>query len=192
MAVLNQTSQLSFLRKTSSLYSDLNPEGENEQRSLTFENELFCVYLLVREGKPVGRVKEFKERGLPFMEREVRMKNYGISSLWRESKYNHRSFAISLRPPIKDQLMRILPDEANPTQLKIKQKALHVRLLANHCQELSLLLRNLCLELKKVDGRVLNNKVNPANLFLRSTGLHLAEWAYSSFREEFTIREGRF
>ncbi len=87
---------------------------------LTFENELFCVYVQMREGKPVGRVKEYKDRGVSFMEREARMKNYGIVSLWRESRYNHRSFAISLRPPIKDQLARIMPDEMNPAQLKIK------------------------------------------------------------------------
>ena len=93
----------------------------------------------------MGRVKEFKEAGLPFMDRENRMKKYGIASLWKESKYNHRSFAISLRPPIKDQLLKIMPDEANPHQLKIKQKALHTRLTANHCQEMGLLLRQLCL-----------------------------------------------
>jgi hypothetical protein len=101
--------------------------------------------LLLKDGKAVGRVKEFKEAGLPFMDRENRMKNYGISSLWKESKYNHRSFAISLRPPIKDQLLRIMPDEANPQQLKIKQKGLHTRLTANHCQEMCLLLRQVCL-----------------------------------------------
>ena len=39
---------------------------------------------------------------------------------------------------------------------------------------------------------MLNNKINPANLFLRSSGLHLAEWGYASFREEFNIREGHF
>jgi hypothetical protein len=89
-------------------------------------------------------VKEYKDRGLPFLERETRMKNYGIVSLWRESKYNHRSFAISLRPPIKDQLLRIMPDEVNPAQLKIKQKPLHIKLVANHCQEICLLLRNIC------------------------------------------------
>jgi hypothetical protein len=92
------------------------------------------VYVVMREGNAVGRVKEFKDRGLPFMERELRMKNYGIASLWRESKYNHRSFSISMRPPIKDQILRIIQDEANPLQLKIKQKSLHSRLLANNCQ----------------------------------------------------------
>jgi serine/threonine protein kinase len=57
---------------------------------------------------------------------------------------------------------------------------------------LALLLRNLCIELKGVEGKVLNNKINPSNLFLRSDGLHLAEWGYASFRDEFTIRENRF
>ena len=87
----------------------------------------------MKDRKPVSRVKEYKDRGIPFMEREIRMKNYGITSLWKESKYNHRSFVISLRPPIKDQLSKIMPDEANPAQLKIKQKALHSKLLANNC-----------------------------------------------------------
>ena len=39
---------------------------------------------------------------------------------------------------------------------------------------------------------MLNNKINPSNLFLRSSGMQLAEWGYASFRDEFIIRENRF
>jgi hypothetical protein len=90
--------------------------------------------VLKREERVVGRVKEFKEKGLPFMERETRMRNYGIPTLWKESKYSHCSFIISPRPPLKDLLLKLVPDEANIAQMKVKQKALHRKLLANHCQ----------------------------------------------------------
>lgn len=92
----------------------------------------------------VARAKEFKEKGFAFMQKEMKMKEYGIVSLWKESRYNHYSFLISPRPPIKDMLAKVMPDEVNPAQMKIKQRELHVRLLSNHCQELSILLRNFC------------------------------------------------
>lgn len=73
--------------------------------------------------------------------------------------------------------------------MKIKPLSLHKRLTANHCQELIILLRQFCFDLKKIQGKVLNNKINPANIFLlKGYRLCLAEWGYSSFREEFDIQ----
>lgn len=58
----------------------------------------------------VARAKEFKEKGFPFLHKEMKMKEFGILSLWKESRYNHYSFLISARPPIKDMLAKIMPD----------------------------------------------------------------------------------
>ena len=56
-----------------------------------------------------------------------------------------------------------------------------------------ILLRELCIDLKKVEGKVYNNKINPANLFLMNRErLCLAEWGYSSFREEFDCQTNQF
>jgi len=56
--------------------------------------------------------------------------------------------------------------------------------MANNCQELIFLIKSLCQELLKVDGRVINNKINPSNIFMMKGGdrLALGEWGYSSFR----------
>jgi len=55
------------------------------------------------------------------------------------------------------------------------------------------MLKELCIELKKVEGKVINNKINPNNIFLvKDYKLCLAEWGYSSFREEFNIRDNKY
>lgn len=55
-----------------------------------------------------------------------------------------------------------------------------------------MMLRNICLQLKNIEGKVLNNKINSSNIFLLSNGAYLGDWGYSSFRDEFLIRENRF
>jgi hypothetical protein len=75
----------------------------------------------------------------------------------------------------------------------ILPKALHKKLLSNHSQELIILLRNFCLEMKKIEGKVLNNKINLSNLFIvNASKLVLAEWGHSSFRQEYDIQYNKF
>ena len=47
--------------------------------------------------------------------------------------------------------------------------------------------------LKKVENRVLNNKINPSNIFvLKGNKVCVGEWGYSSFRDEFDIQSSKF
>lgn len=126
------------------------------------------------------------------MEREIKMKQYLPYTFWKESKYNPYSFSAPLTQPLKDSILRLMPDETAPGHLKIKAKPLHTQLLANNCQEAAALLRSLCQQLLQFQGKVLNNKINPSNLFLFPEGIRIAEWGYSSFREEYDIRQSHF
>jgi hypothetical protein len=44
----------------------------------------------------------------------------------------------------------------------------------------------------KLKGKVINNKVNLTNLFIKDDKLVLAEWGHSSFRETFDIQLSTF
>ena len=44
----------------------------------------------------------------------------------------------------------------------------------------------------KLQGKVINNKLNLANLFLKDDRLVIAEWGHSSFRETFDIQLNKF
>lgn len=47
--------------------------------------------------------------------------------------------------------------------------------------------------LKKVEGKILNNKLNPTNIFVEQGGkVSLGEWGYSSFRDQFDIQQSQF
>lgn len=68
------------------------------------------------------------------MERELKMREYLPYTFWKESKYNPYSFSAPLTQPIKDSILRMIPDETTTGQLKIKAKPYHTQLLANNCQ----------------------------------------------------------
>lgn len=44
----------------------------------------------------------------------------------------------------------------------------------------------------RLQGKVINNKVNLGNLFIKDDKLALAEWGHSSFRETFDIQLNKF
>jgi serine/threonine protein kinase len=98
-----------------------------------------------------------------------------------------------MQSPLKDQLCKVGRDDLNPQNLKVRPKPYFKRLAADGFQELRALLRGLCLDLKAVQGKVINNKIYPDNLFLtKNYKLCLAEWGYSSFREAFNIQTNSF
>jgi hypothetical protein len=43
--------------------------------------------------------------------------------------------------------------------------------------------------MKKTEGKILNNKINTANLFIVKNGnMRLGEWGFASFREKHLIQ----
>ena len=71
------------MRSTSGFSDALNPEHLNLEYVQTFENEIFKITVGFREGRPVKRVKEFKETGAPVLDREAKIKQYGLPVIWR-------------------------------------------------------------------------------------------------------------
>lgn len=71
-----------------------------------------------------------------------------------------------MQSPLKSQLCKIFRDDINPKNIRIRPKALYKRIAADGFQELRSLLRSFCQDLKKIEGKVINNKVNPDNIFL--------------------------
>ena len=71
-----------------------------------------------------------------------------------------------MQPPLKSQLCMMNRDDIKPQNIRIRPKALFKRLASGGFQEFRSLLRSFCLDLKKVEGKVINNKLNPDNIFL--------------------------
>ena len=71
----------------------------------------------------------------------------------------------------------------------LKPKNYHKKLMANGCEELKRVLRDFCLAMKRVDGRLVNNKVNTGNIFVvKNDNWRLGEWGFASFRESHLIQ----
>ena len=98
---------------------------------------------------------------MPILERELKIKNYGMPAIWGEAKINPYTNERGMQPPHKDLVCKVGVDEVNPLNLKIRVKPLFKRLSANGFQELRSLMKSFCLDLLKVKGKVINNKVNP-------------------------------
>ena len=121
------------------------------------------------------------------------MKNFNLPSIWYESKRSPFVYEMKIQSPLKDQLCKIGCDPANPLNLRVRPKALFKRLSANGFQELKALLRLFCQDLKKIEGKIINNKVTTENIFItKDYKLCLAEWGYASFRDAFNIQKSTF
>ena len=68
--------------------------------------------------------------------------------------------------PIKNSICRIVPNMDGPFKYKVRSSAFRKYLLSNQCLELKHFIRQICGILKKLKGKVLNNKVNPTNIFI--------------------------
>ena len=119
------------------------------------------------------------------MKREERSLKFGVESIWKESTHNTNIVVSKLISPIKNAVCRLSPTVDNgAAKYKVRNTIYRKYLLANNCQELKHLIRETCLILKKVENRVLNNKINPSNIFvLKGNKVCIGEWGYSSFRD---------
>ena len=79
--------------------------------------------------------------GLPILEREIKMKHFGLPKIWYESARIPYTYEMKIQAPLKDQLCKIGNDPANPQHLRVRPKALFKRLSANGFLELRSLLR---------------------------------------------------
>ena len=131
---------------------------------------------------------------MQIMRREERCLKFGVQSIWKESNHNTNTFVSKLIHPLKNLTQRVYPTHDNGNA-KFKVKATNFRkyLLANNCLELKHMIREICLILKKVENRILNNKINPSNIFiLKGNKVCIGEWGYSSFRQQFDIQASKF
>ena len=127
------------------------------------------------------------------MKREERVRKNGIEGIWRNSKINSNTFVSDMIQPIKNSICRLITSVEGPYKYKVRNSPFRKYLLANECLELKHMIRQICNTLKKIEGRVLNNKVNPANIFvLKGNIIKIGEWAYSSFRDEYNIQQKKF
>jgi hypothetical protein len=92
-------------------------------------------------------------------------------------------------PNLKDLLFKAKKMDTDSKFYTLKPQKYHKRLLANRCEELKRVLRDLCATLHKVEGRIVNNKVNTGNLHVaKNDNWRLGEWGFSSFRESHLIQ----
>lgn len=99
-----------------------------------------------------------------------------------------------MNQPLKNLTCRIQPSfDGGSAKFKVTSTHYRKYLLANGCEELKHVIREICSVLKKVEGKILNNKLNPTNIFVEQGGkVSLGEWGYSSFRDQFDIQQSQF
>lgn len=79
--------------------------------------------------------------------------------------------------------------DAESKFLTLRPKKYYKKLLANNCEELRRVIIDLCEQLRKIEGKLVNNKLNTANLFIgKNENLRLGEWGFGSFRETHLIQ----
>lgn len=69
-------------------------------------------------------------------------------------------------PSLRELLFKAKKMDTDSKFFTLRPKKYYKKLMANNCEELKRILIDLCLQLIKVEGKIVNNKINTGNLFI--------------------------